>query len=497
MEHILRRREWEEGRRSSSLPVLTDEQKLPHSAAHTLKFILRQYVDADDDAPHTTWDRILKATREPRTSLYSRVDSFTVHMLRHSESTAKKISRKKRIKINKIISKQITEDEKLIITTIDQNYTSAYINAGDYVLGDLINLLAQHTSNFAAKRYIPSDHPRIVAYLKRRARSSGMPLPGFLAQGSRTIQSASSAKRRHILPTQRAWTYLLNDSSSSSPTSSEKGKPKGKGKGKGKPSKGKTHIIGKASLKGKGKHNPWFKGKGKSKGLSKGNKSFPTMRPHPVMHGSTNATASGTTSNDTSAGPTVRCHFCNKPGHYKNNCRQYQVLRNSPAYQSCLTHPARTQLIYDHLEDSVYAPRSCSTSSCTNAACDGYSCFTSFPQDEFQSAEAYFNDSLLHAVENAKLDRPIDSTPPLAHNIFAQEADWGDQWGDYQAFQADEWDGQWYEEEDTQEYAMEHEEDQDEEGNEEVFATHEGTSEYEDMMEKGDTSGEEDEDGYE
>jgi hypothetical protein len=167
MEHILRRREWEEGRRSSSLPALTDEEKLPHSAAHTLMFILKQYVDADDDAPHTTWDRILKATREPRTSLYSWVDSFTVHMFRHSESTAKKIGRKKRIKINKIISK-------------DQKYTSAYINAGDYILGDLINMLAQHTSNFAAKRYLPSDHPRIVAYLKIRARTSGIPLPGFL-----------------------------------------------------------------------------------------------------------------------------------------------------------------------------------------------------------------------------------------------------------------------------------------------------------------------------
>ncbi len=60
--------------------------------------------------------------------------------------------------------------------------------------------------------------------------------------------------------------------------------------------------------------------------------------------------------------------------------------------------------------------------------CDGYQCFTSFPQDEFQSAETYFNDHLLSAVENAKLDRPIDSTPPLSRSIYvAQEADWKDQ----------------------------------------------------------------------
>jgi hypothetical protein len=243
----------------------------------------------------------------------------------------------------------------------------------------------------------------------------------------------------------------MSDSSSNAQQSSEKGKPKGKGKskGKGKANKGKPQIIGKASVKGKRKYNSWSKGKDKPKGLSKKNRSYPEMRPHPVMHGSTNPTASvstsdnssgkGTSSSNISAGPTVRCHFCNKPGHYKNNCRQYQALRNSSTYQTRLTHPAQTQLIYDHLEDSVYAPRSCTTSSCTNSACDGYNCFTSFPQDEFQSAEAYFNDNLLHAVKNAKLDRPIDSTPPLAHSTYvAQEADWGDQWGDYQAYQTDE-----------------------------------------------------------
>ncbi len=66
----------EEGKHSSSLPALTDVEKLPYSAAHTLKFIQKQYVDADDDAPHTTWDRILKATREPNTSRSLRIGRF-------------------------------------------------------------------------------------------------------------------------------------------------------------------------------------------------------------------------------------------------------------------------------------------------------------------------------------------------------------------------------------------------------------------------------------
>ena len=81
MEHILHHREWKEGRRSATLPALTAEEKKRHSAAHTLRFIQAQYVDVDDDAPHTTWDRILKATRDPKMSLYAWVDSFTVHVL--------------------------------------------------------------------------------------------------------------------------------------------------------------------------------------------------------------------------------------------------------------------------------------------------------------------------------------------------------------------------------------------------------------------------------
>jgi hypothetical protein len=159
----LRQREWSQGRRIAGAPALTLEQQKAHSAFHTLSFIEDNYVDDDDDAPHTTWDKILKATREPKMSIYNWVDSFTVRILRHTESTSKRIGKKKRIKVNKIISKQITDDEKLIITTIDPKFTTSFINAGDYFLSHVISTLAQHTSSFASKRYIPSEHPRIIS----------------------------------------------------------------------------------------------------------------------------------------------------------------------------------------------------------------------------------------------------------------------------------------------------------------------------------------------
>jgi hypothetical protein len=39
--------------------ALTKKQLKPHSAAHTLAFIEREYVEVDDDAEHFTWSDIM------------------------------------------------------------------------------------------------------------------------------------------------------------------------------------------------------------------------------------------------------------------------------------------------------------------------------------------------------------------------------------------------------------------------------------------------------
>jgi hypothetical protein len=142
--------------------------------------------------------------------------------------------------------------------------------------------------------------------------------------------------------------------------------------------------------------------------------------------------------------------------------------------------------------------------------CDGYECFTSFPQDKFQSAETYFNDHLLSAMENAKLDRPIDSTPPLARSIYiAQEADWGGQWGYDQAYHTDTWyEETWHKGNEEHPPAMEYEEhleedtrDDEADPNEEVCMSQEGAedgaNQEHHLFEEGDTSDEEDDEGYE
>ena len=69
-EHILNLRAHHGKTRSTTATVLTKEQLKPHSAAHTLAFIEREYVEVDDDAEHFTWSDIMTATRQPRMTIY-------------------------------------------------------------------------------------------------------------------------------------------------------------------------------------------------------------------------------------------------------------------------------------------------------------------------------------------------------------------------------------------------------------------------------------------
>ena len=170
-DHILNLRAHTAGKRSDTLPPLTDEQKKPHSAAHTIQFIEDEYVEKDDDASHYTWNDILHAVRAPRTTLFSWVDSFTLRSLRYAE-TIEKISGVRLTKINKIIAKQITDNEKLTIATLNNSYTAIKIQDGAYDLTELIQLLAQNVTSFT-KTYQPTEHQRITRYLRTRERKSG------------------------------------------------------------------------------------------------------------------------------------------------------------------------------------------------------------------------------------------------------------------------------------------------------------------------------------
>ena len=68
-----------------------------------------------------------------------------------------------------MVAKQITEDEKLIIDTLNSNFTAVKVHQGEYVFAELVKLLAKNVTSFT-KRYTPQEHPRIMQYFKTRAK---------------------------------------------------------------------------------------------------------------------------------------------------------------------------------------------------------------------------------------------------------------------------------------------------------------------------------------
>ncbi len=59
---------------------------------------------------------------------------------------------------------QITDEEKLIIATLQSAFTAVIIHNGIYPFSDLVKILAQNVTSFT-KRYTPYEHPRIMQYL--------------------------------------------------------------------------------------------------------------------------------------------------------------------------------------------------------------------------------------------------------------------------------------------------------------------------------------------
>ena len=400
-----------------TLTVLTAEEQKPHSAEHTLRFLEAEYVEKDDDAPHYTWSNILTATRQPKVALYAWVDSFTLLTLRYGE-TVKKITSTRQIKINKVVSRQITDDEKLVISTINPAFSAVVMNTGKYAFAELVKLLAQNATSFT-KRYVPTEHPRISKYLHTRSLKYRHVMES-ITQAPKGKGKGKPIKKQRIHDG-RAWAYLTEAASPSLVSPSPYLKGKGHRDGKGKDRKGPK---GKGN---KGKFSSIPKGKGKVKGKTKGIKGKRTPKGKPLTQGLTPGHPALSTQTPSQPGePAIRCHFCHAPNHIKPNCRKWLALSQSEKYQQRNSHETKYQLIYDHLEDSVLAPWPCLY--CSEDTCDGQNCESPFDANDYNEASMFFTQSLSHLVANAKLDRPLDSHPPQTESMYHyDDDDWGDQ----------------------------------------------------------------------
>ena len=439
-QHLVRQRAYKS--QQGTAPALPPRQAQAHSALHTLDFIEQHYVRDNENSVHILWTHILLHTREPMVNVYNWVVSFELPVRRITQCQGTALDKAQLSRLRQLISKQITDAEKLTITTINTSLTADLIDAGTYDLNDMKTLLATHIARFDLS-YSPQGSARIMRYLRTRARDFKVEFPTFAnPKGKGKIKGKSSPpsnNKRMYRGTQRPWSTSEQHLQVPTPCTNQhcidmntahthsigacRNKfsrlgPFGKGTGghKGK-------FIGKDG-KGRGKG---FKGMPKGKGLRKGFKGGPTAPKGPAVlqlpaqaHGSSSAPSTNTAD--------ITCYFCHQKGHYKSQCPKWLALRSSSTYQQTRQQAPRLGMIFDHLEDSVFAPDSCCLW-CVDNTCDGTNCSSTFDPTDFHEATTFFMQQLQPLVANAKLDRPLDSHPPLSRELMLTRLtadDWGD-----------------------------------------------------------------------
>ena len=149
-----------------------------YSALDTLTFIQNHFVQENENAVHISWTAILLHTRELLQPLYQWQASFDPLTRKYEQSKTKDLNKTEYRKLKCLITKQITDDEKVILAGIDPTFTIENIDKGSFKLRDFQDKLAANASRFQSKKYTPDS--RILTYLKVRAQEFNVPVPSFM-----------------------------------------------------------------------------------------------------------------------------------------------------------------------------------------------------------------------------------------------------------------------------------------------------------------------------
>jgi hypothetical protein len=131
--------------------------------------------------------------REPMTNVYNWTVSFELPVRHITQCQRTALKKDQALRIRTLIAKQMTDSEKLTITTLDTSLTADLIDSGAYNLDDLKTLLATHIARFEAA-YSPTSSVRIMRYLRTRAREFNVDPPSF---------SKTKGKGKNTFPSKR------------------------------------------------------------------------------------------------------------------------------------------------------------------------------------------------------------------------------------------------------------------------------------------------------
>jgi hypothetical protein len=226
-------------------------------------------VQENENAVHISWTAILLHTRELLQPLYQWQASFDPLTRKYEQSKTKDLNKMEYRKLKCLITKQITDDEKVILAGIDPAFTIENIDKGSFKLRDFQDKLAANASRFQSKKYTPES--RILTYLKVRAQEFNVPVPSFMkkrlpekGKGSQPSKRGRSNMQQNRVRSHQAYLQQPTPSSGTSVPTTTSTAPtymssKGKGKGKGAPkgqridsSQGKGNFFQKRSLQFQG-----------------------------------------------------------------------------------------------------------------------------------------------------------------------------------------------------------------------------------------------------
>ncbi len=131
---------------------------------------------------HISWTAILLHTRDLLQPLYQWQASFDPLTRKYEQAKSKAMSKVELREMKCLISKQITDEEKVVLAGIDATFTIENIDKGDFVFRTFQEKLASNASRFQSKKYTPDS--RILTYLKVRAQEFNVPVPSFMRKRS-------------------------------------------------------------------------------------------------------------------------------------------------------------------------------------------------------------------------------------------------------------------------------------------------------------------------
>jgi hypothetical protein len=102
--------------------------------------------------------------------------SFDPLVRKYEQARGKKLSKKHLKSLKQLVSKQITDNEKIILLGISPKYSIDNVDKGIFIIKEFQDDLALNTARF--KGYTPDA--RIVAHLRTRAKEFNVEVPAFL-----------------------------------------------------------------------------------------------------------------------------------------------------------------------------------------------------------------------------------------------------------------------------------------------------------------------------